>query len=435
MLALPVGPLVLLLGAALVAVAVLARVGRVPLLYNIRNLRIRWRTSLSTTLAFTLVIALFITMLAFVRGFLRMTEESGHPANVMVLSRGATDELVSTISAQEAGADVALQPGILRDEQGQPLCSREVYVVLNQRLPGPPGGKLKRRLVQVRGIEDPGIAARVHGVDRLVEGTWFSSGGVRALPEREKGGAPRYAIEAVVGWAFARQWGVGVGDVFEVGPKSWVVAGILPESSSTFDSEVWAKHQQVGAAFGKEHSFSSLLLRTRDTAAAKEVAEDLNRNFKKASFHVLPETEYYVGLAQTSRGFLIAVYVLAIILAVGGVLGVMNTMFAAVSERRKDVAMLRVLGFARWQVLLSFLIESLLLSLVGGSLGCALGSLTHGWSANSLIGNRNMAFTLSVDAATLAIALGFTLVMGAAGGMLPALSTLRVRPLEALRAG
>src|SRR5262249_14723528 len=146
-------------------------------------------------------------------------------------------------------------------------------------------------------------------------------------------------IEAVVGWGFARQWKVGGGDVFEVGPKSWVVAGILPESGSTFGSELWAKHQQGGAAVGEEHSFSLLLLRTRDAAAAKEVAEDLNRNFKKASFHVLPETEYYIGLARTSRGFLIAVYVLAIILAVGGVLGVMNTMFAAVSERRKDVAM------------------------------------------------------------------------------------------------
>jgi ABC-type antimicrobial peptide transport system permease subunit len=425
----------LLLAGLLLGLYGLARAGRVPLLYNARNLLVRWRASLVTALAFTLVIALFIVMLAFVRGFLRMTEGTGHPANVMVLSRGSTDELTSSITAQEAGADVALHPGVLRDEQGRPLCSREVYVVVNQRLTDGPGGKVKRRLVQVRGIEDPLIAARVHGVARLRAGTWFSTGGVRDLTAKGTSGPRKYAIEAVVGSGFARQWGVGVGDLFEVGPRTWVVAGVLPESGSTFDSELWAKHQQVGAAFGKEHSFTSLLLRTRDAESAKEVAEDLNHHFKKASFHVLPETSYYAGLARTSQGFVSAVYVLAVVLAVGGVLGVMNTMFASVTQRRKDIAMLRVVGFARWQVLLSFLIESLLLALAGGALGCALGGLAHGWSASSLIENRNMTFTLQVDAQTLVIALAFTLTMGAAGGLLPALSTVRVRPLETLRAG
>ncbi len=422
------------LAGALLALAVLARVGRVPLLYNLRNLLIRWRTSLSTTLAFTLVIALLIAMLAFVRGFLRMTEGSGHPANVMVLSRGATDELVSSITAQEAGADVALQPGVLRDARGRPLCSREVYVVVNQLLPGTEPGKTKRRIVQVRGLADPDLAAAVRDLGPLAAGEWFSTAGVRALPSGG-GGPSGYAIETVIGQGIARQWHLGVGDVVEVGPRSWLVVGILPAGGTTYDSELWARHQQVGQAFGKEHSFTSLLLRTKNADAARAVSEDLNLNFKKASLHFLPETEYYARLAATSQGFLTAAYVLAAILAVGGVLGVMNTMYAAVAERRKDVAVLRVIGFARWQVLLSFLIESLLLSLIGGGLGCALGGLAHGWSASSLIGNRNMVFTLRVDAETLAVAILFTLGMGALGGLLPALSTLRVRPLEALRAG
>jgi ABC-type lipoprotein release transport system permease subunit len=433
----PIGKwsVVLILAVVLGALAVLARVGRIPLLYNLRNLLVRWRVSLSTALAFTLVIALLITMLAFVRGFLRMTEGSGHPANVMVLSRGATDELISTISAQEASGDVALQPGILRDRLSRPLCSCELYVVINQPLPNPRPGEPGRRLVQIRGLADPDLAAAVRDLPPLAAGRWFSVGGVSALPSEGPGRPPVYAIETVIGQGFARQWHLDVGDVIEVGPRQWIVIGILPSSGSTYDSELWARHQQVGPAFGKEHSFTSLLLRTQDAAAARSVSEDLNEHFKQASFHFLPETEYYAHLANTSQGFLTAVYVLAVILAVGGVLGVMNTMYAAVAQRRKDIAMLRVIGYAGWQVLLSFLIESVLLALVGGGLGCALGGLAHGWSASSLIGNRNMVFTLRVDAEGLCIAIAFTLAMGAVGGLLPALSTLRVRPMEVLRAG
>ncbi len=412
--------LAVLLGAVL-ALVVLARLGRVPLLYNFRNLVIRWLTSLSTALAFTLVIGLLICMLAFVRGFLGMTEGSGHPANVMVLSRGATDELVSTITAQEAHGDIALQPGILRDEKNRPLVSRELYVVLNQALPDARPGKPGRRLVQVRGLADPDLAAAVRDLGPLAAGKWLSQGGVR-------GGA----IETVIGQGFASQWKLGVGDTLEVGPRQWLVVGILPASGTTSDSELWARHSQVGQAFGKEHSYTSLLLRTKN---ARAVSEDLNQHFKQASLHFLPETEYYANLASTSRGFLTAAYVFAVVLAVGGVLGVMNTMYASVAQRRKDIAMLRVVGFARWQVLVSFLLESVLLALAGGGLGCALGCLAHGWTASSLIGNRNMVFTLRVDAETLCVALLFTLGMGVLGGLLPALSTLRVRPLEALRAG
>jgi putative ABC transport system permease protein len=429
------GSIVLLLAGVVGALVLLARIGRVPLLYNVRNLLVRWRTSFSTTLAFTGVIALFIIMLAFVQGFMSMTTGSGHPANIMVLSRGATDELVSTIEAKDARSDIALQLGIVHDAEDRPLCSREVYVVVNQLLPASSERDTKRRLIQVRGVEDAEIAAAVHGMSALSAGTWFSSAGVRALPASDKNGSSVYAIEAVIGASIARQWRLAVGDRFEVGPRTWTVAGILPASGSTFDSEVWAKHQQVAQIFGKEHSFTSLLLRTKDANAARTVAEDINQHFKQASFHILPETEYYATLASTNAGFEIAVYVVAVIIAVGGVLGVMNTMFAAVAQRRKDIAMLRILGFARWQVLLSFLVESLFLSMVGGTLGCVIGSLAHGWTANSLIGNRNMAFTLTVDEWTLTAAIVFTLGMGAVGGLLPALSTTRVRPLEALRAG
>jgi putative ABC transport system permease protein len=116
----------------------------------------------------------------------------------------------------------------------------------------------------------------------------------------------------------------------------------------------------------------------------------------------------------------------------------MNTMFAAISQRIKDIGVLRLLGYARWQILVSFLLESLAIALVGGALGCALGSLSDGWSATSMMagsggGGKSVVVQLAVSPDILATGLLLTLVMGLLGGLLPALSAMRMKPLEALR--
>ena len=126
-------------------------------------------------------------------------------------------------------------------------------------------------------------------------------------------------------------------------------------------------------------------------------------------------------------------------MAIGGVFGVMNTMFAAISQRTKDIGVLRILGFARWQILVSFFLESLCLALLGGILGCALGSLANGLDATSTVGSstggspKSVALKLIVDANTILAGMAFTLVMGAIGGLIPAWSAMRLRPLESLR--
>jgi len=128
-----------------------------------------------------------------------------------------------------------------------------------------------------------------------------------------------------------------------------------------------------------------------------------------------------------------------VIMAFGGIFGVMNTMFAAISQRTKDIGVLRILGFGRRQVLVSFLLETMLIAFTGGVLGCALGSLAHGVTASSIISGgqggfgKTVILRLVVDANTLAVGMMLTLVMGVAGGLLPALSAMRLRPLESLR--
>ena len=150
------------------------------------------------------------------------------------------------------------------------------------------------------------------------------------------------------------------------------------------------------------------------------------------------EPEYYSKLGEASEQLLGAIFMVAIIMAVGGVFGVMNTMFAAIAQRASDIGVLRILGFARWQILASFMLESLAIALIGGLLGCVLGYLVNGVSASTMVGSndgvpKSVIFEMVVDPNTLALGLLFTLIMGAVGGLLPAWTAMRLRPLESLR--
>ena len=439
-------------------------VGKVPLNYNLRNLAVRWKTTLMTALAFTLVVALMTVMLAFVNGMYQLTLNSGQPGNVIVLADGATDESFSSLSVVDT-ADVDRQPGVLRNAGGAPLSSPEVFVVLNQPVAVPEGEKPRRRFVQLRGIEDPVIAATVHGLELLPGSAWFSQAGVQAAsgngddgaaaapdgaadagsarsgPARGSAGQP--LIQAVIGEGLAGELGrdrpgrqpLRVGDTFPLGPREWAVVGILKSAGSTFDSEVWAKRSIVGPLAGKQ-TYSTIVLRSRDAAGAKALAESL-KSYRKAALNPLVETEYFARLGENCKQFLYAIIFLAGMMAVGGVFGVMNTMFAAISQRTKDIGVLRILGFRRTQILVSFLLESLVIALIGGLIGCAVGTLADGWTARSTIssgqGGKSVVLQLVVDADILAAGLLLSLVMGGLGGLLPALSAMRLRALESLR--
>jgi putative ABC transport system permease protein len=433
--------------AALVVLVLLQFLGilhRVPFSYNVRNVVVRWRTTFLTALAFTLVVSLLTVMLGFVNGMARLTEGSGHPENVIVLSDGATDESFSNMTYSDTD-DVERISGVATDERGRRLCSKEVYIVATQERPSVAGEPPRSRFVQVRGIEDPLIAGRVHGVELFPGGQWFSEAGVEQLPVADSGKEPKTAIQAVLGEGVARELGhdagkerLEVGDVFTLGPRQWIVRGIMQSSGSTFGSEIWAKGSYVSQLYGK-FVVSSLVLRTTGAATARAVAEDVNTKFKKSALQAQVETDYYSKLSATNQQFLGAIMFVTLIMAIGGVFGVMNTMFAAISQRKKDIGVLRILGYARWQVLVSFFLESLVIALVGGILGCALGYLANGWTATSLVSGgqggfgKTVVLKLVVDAHTLAAGMAVTLFMGALGGLVPSLTAMRLRPLESLK--
>ena len=469
---------------------------KVPLSYNVLNLAVRWKTALLTAFAFTLVVCVQTVFLAFINGMYAMTESSGHPGNVMIMAEGATDEAFSSLAFADA-TDLETQEGVLR-EDGQPLVSRETYLNAVQTLTNPPPGRPRRRFLQVRGVELPEKSARVHSMRLGAGGSWFSEAGVRAIGKQGE-----TAIEVVLGAGIARELGADrhgkelvaaknrnqleVEDTFDIGDRLWIVTGIMEQTGSLYDSEVWTKQSQIGPLFGKPN-YSTFVLRAdpnfrkdqRETflAAKKQKAQEdydmavalkkedptaptpikqeiktpknddawgaelvrdyFANEYTKAQINPQVETTYFSNMSATNMQFLIATIVLSLIMSLGGIFGVMNTMFAAISQRTKDIGVLRLLGYKRWQILVSFLLESIVLSIVGGLIGCAIGSLCDGLTASSIVsggqgGGKSVVLRMTVDASTLTMGMLLSILMGLIGGLIPSLSAMRLTALEALR--
>jgi len=431
------------LGFGVVATLVLLLMSKVPLSYNLNNLRVRWKNTGLTALAFTLVLSVLTLMLAFVEGMTKLTESSGHPENVIVLSAGTTDEGFSNLSNGDVG-DIANQPGVMHDGDRR-LASQETYMVVNQPLANAPPGRPKRRFLQLRGIDDPQIAGLVHRVELDKQGQWFSQAGVR----EGKAGEQSY-IECVVGEGLARQMAADdtqlmaagkttlkTGDTFELNERTWLIVGVMQSSGSLFDSEVWAKRSLVSNMFGKK-TYTTVVLRTQSVDDATTLAKYLKDSYTKARLNASIETDYYSGLQATNKQFLYAIWFVTVILAVGGVFGVMNTMFAAISARRKDIGVLRLMGFKRRHVVASFMLESIVLGMIGGVLGCLVGSLCDGWTANSSVssgggGGKTIVLKLVVDLNIWLIGIAMSFVMAFIGGLLPALNAMRLKTLDVLR--
>ncbi len=442
-------------------VLLLLFIGKVPLAYNLRNVRVRWKTNAMTAVAFASVIALLSFLLAFVNGMNNLTENSGVPGNVFVLSDGSTDEIFSYLEKKDLGSigeetakvnekNEAIKPkpiAIRKIEIGgknRPLASWETYYSVNQPVPGtdPP----RRRFVQLRTLDDPAIAAAVHDVTLYPGGRWMGETGVETDPQKPE----KFKIECVLGEGIAETLGpdygkkrLGVDDTFELGEMQWLVTGIMKSEGKTFGSEIWARRiGLIYGPFGKEKPTTLVMRTEEDTRRASRLfAYELNTNYKQQKLRAFSEPDYYAELTKTNNFFLTAIILVCVVMAIGGIFGMMTTMFATIAQRIRDIGVLRLLGFKRWQVTVSFLLESLAVATVGGALGCAFAWLVaDGRSSVSMLsaggngpGGKSVALTINVDAQVVAMGMLFTLVMGRLGGLVPALSAMRIKILDSLR--
>lgn len=406
----------------------------IPLKYNARNLLVRWKTTALTAAGFTMVVALLVVMLAFVEGLKKLAQSTGHPGNVIILSEGANDELFSNVNVQDVHQSLqglwSASDALVR-EGAEPLVSYEVYSIATQELPPEkPGDRASYRFLQIRGVEDPPVSGKTHELGLKPGSRWFGRSG----------------SECVMGAGIAAALKLNVDDLFQPRPglpPVWRVVGVMESAGSPFDSETWAKREEVGKYFGKDNEekkqsfYTSIVVRTRDYGTATLAAAAL-RARSEVKINALPEKDYYDKLAQSVQTFQFSAVFIAVVMAIGGCLGLMNTMFAAVAQRTKDIGVLRILGYARWQILVSFLLESLLIAAIGGGLGLAVGSLADGVQQTGQLSSgqgagKTVVFKMEVDRSVATSALQFTLAMGLLGGLLPAFSAMRQRPLDAVR--
>ncbi|HJZ92514.1 MAG TPA: ABC transporter permease [Gemmataceae bacterium] len=444
-------------------------IGRVPLSYNFRNLRVRWITTLMTGIAFTVVVALLILMSSFVDSVNRLTASSGIPGNVFVLSEGATDELFSNLGYGDVGK-LDLETAT-DDPQGRPLaapltvksspgkpgqqpvrwCSKETYFVINQEIAKPAGGGPTRRFVQLRGIEDAEVALKVHDIT-LLKGDPFGSEGAVRLSDGST--AVPCALGEGAAAAFGADYGrerLDVGDTFMLGDTKMVVAGVMKSAGRTFDSETWATNARVSKAFGKQ-AFTTVVLRVSDDGkdsaqqSAETMAYHLTKNFTNPRVRAVSETRYYEDLAKSNSQLMYLVTVVALIMSLGGIIGVMLVMFAAIAQRIKDIGVMRVVGYKRWQILVSFMLESLAIALIGGLIAVLLivlvdaaatatqGGLTVTTNVSAGQGSGKTVVTkLVFGTDVLAGGILFTIIMGRLGGLLPSVGAMRLGILESLR--
>jgi putative ABC transport system permease protein len=385
----------------------------VPLSYNIRNLRVRLFSTGMTVLSVGLVVAVFIGVMALARGLEEAFVTTGEPLNVVVLRQGAQVETNSAVR-REALQVLQYLPGVAVDAAGAPLVSSEVIVLLN--LPKRADGQGVN--VTVRGLRAKGFGLRPQV--RVVVGRPFRPG----------------LREVIVGRSVAERFQhAALGERLRFGRSAWTVVGIFEAGRTAFGSEIWTDAAELADDFDRA-DYSSVLLRVENAAALRGVVQRIEGD-QRLHLKAQAEPDYYAEQTKTSGPIKVLGNFMAVFMAIGASFAVMNTMYAAVARRSREIGVLRVLGFRPGSILLSFLIESMALALAGGLVGCLLALPIHGVTTGTMNFTTfsEIAFAFRITPDLLLRGLGFSLVMGAMGGFLPARLASRQPMVETLREG
>lgn len=383
----------------------------IPLSYNLRNLVVRKTTTLMTALGIALTVAVLLAVLALVNGLRVTLTTTGDPLHVIVMRKGSTSELVSLFTRTQF-QDLKFKPGIASGHDGQPLASLEMITVINlANVDNPDGAN-----VTVRGLQPTGIEMRRNV--KIATGRWFTSG----------------RRELVVGNSVARRFpAAGLGKKIQLGRGDWDIVGVFDAGRGAQDSEIWGDLNQIASDFNRVEVLSSALLRATDEVTAKTLINDINSD-RRLELTAASEKDYYDQQTDSAAPIEYTGIIVAIIMAVGSSFAAMNTMYAAVSRRAREIGTLRVLGFSRFSILLSFFVEGVLLSALGGLLGCLLVMPLNG--ITTAIGSNNfseLAFDFTVTPKIMLTGIAFAVVLGSFGGLFPARSASRKEILTALR--
>ena len=382
-----------------------------PLSYSIASLAVRWRSTLLATIGIGLVVAVFVAILSMAAGFRLALRTSGAPGNAIVLQKGAQSEVGSSFSTA-AGRSVADDPRVARGADGLPVVSPELVAVV--ALPRRSDGELTN--VGVRGITRaafdlrPGVA--------IVAGRRPQTG----------------LFEIAVGvQAQHRIRGLKIGSRVSLMRHEFEVVGVFAAQGNAFESEIWGDFDAMTSAFNRPGTENSLTVRLTNPKLLPTFDRDLQASLQYP-LTMTDERKYYEGQAGSLVGLLrgLAAFV-GFVMGIGAVFAAMNTMYAIVANRTREVGTLRALGFSRITVLLAFVLEGLLLALTGGVLGCLLSLLMDLVSATTRSSMGEISFAFRVVPADLGYGLLFAGAMGVIGSLFPASRAARLPISSALR--
>jgi putative ABC transport system permease protein len=388
----------------------------IPFVYNLRNVQQRPVATLTTAIGVGLTVSIFIGALALAAGFKAALVSTGSPDNAIVLRKGADSEISSGVS-REAVNILRSYSEVKAGPDGRPLATADLVVVTNKDRLGLKGSSN----VTVRGVDPSGIGVRAHIV--------VEPGGRMFTPGTD---------EVIVGKRVARRFAnCAIGDQIEFQQRSFKVVGHFEAAGSAFESEIWGDAAVLGPALGRENTFQTVTFRMKDPSRFAAIKAELERD-PRLQVQVKRESDFYAEQSGMFTGLITGLGVfITLIMAIGAVFGAANTMYATIGSRTREIATLLVLGFRPGSIMISFLLESVIICLLGGVIGCLLALPINGiaTSTTNFQSFSEVGFSFAVTPQALLAGLIFSGAMGLVGGFFPARRAAKQVPAAALRAG
>jgi putative ABC transport system permease protein len=370
----------------------------IPLKYNIRNLIVRRTTTIMTAFSITLTVAVFVVLMALAQGLQASLRTTGQPNNILVMREGSQSEATSSVSRDSLQVLKYLD-GIAKDDKGEPWVSPEVIVLINL----PRVGQTQGSNVTIRGIGPDGPSLRPEF--RIVSGRFFRPG----------------LREVIVSNKISKRFqNCALGDKLKFAKGYWTVVGTFDAGGTAYDSEIWTDVNDLASDFDRD-AYSSVLLRASGGDSLKRLTDQI-ANDRRLHMKAQTELEYYENQTQFAAPIKALGFFIAALMAVGACFAAMNTMYAAVARRTREIGTLRVVGFRRGSILLSFVLESIFISLLGGALGCLLALPVNGVTTGTtnFATFSEVAFNFRVTPQLLLNGMIFAAFMGLVGGFFPA---------------
>ncbi len=355
-------------------------------------------------------VAIFVTMMALVQGLDSTFVDTGQENQLVVIRQGSQNEVNSYFS-RELLTTVRFLPGVAKGPDGEPLVAGDNVVIINhERLSGQASN------VMVRGTSSAGLPLRPEV--KIVQGRWFNPG----------------LREICASQSISKRFrNLALGDTIHFARSDWKVVGIFDAGGTAYDSEIWADYGEVCQDWDRP-SYSSILLRAENAAAVQDIRKRIADD-RRINLQAIPQKKYYADQTSTSGGIKALGYFIAVIMGIGASFAAMNMMYGAVMTRSKEVATLRAIGFRRRSILGSFIMESVMLGLAGGILGCLMALPLHGISSATANFQTfsEVLFNFRITPAILLRGLIYSAAVGLLGGYLPARRAARAKLIDIMR--